>query len=465
MKELLMTMLENLIYDITSSAIKNWKDRYKWKRFLRELRRDISRFCKKNESIYIDSSAFDYFIRNADFLGNVVRRSIATKLEKSEKEFLRNEIKKAKEIAVAEGIIFENSEERVIQDLYYLIRDVVGTYYRNSLSVEQRYMVTLCLNQLAELKEAVNANHEENQKKFDEIRNVIKEEGKLNNTKAALIAELLSKELYEGRIQEFDDLAIAVKDKSDDLSLFYGCLSQIIYSDSCANAVKRIADISNAGIRDNAVRTVLPILLFRDESIKGLLEATTTRFLRDIVDSLISGSKERIFSEEITYDNGLEIHNFTLNKKLVREEEKLIRLLVILFLHQKRIRNIQFAMEKVENGKHTWLTDILIADKKVEGLISNNTGDNSQKLNIVINEILQHKEIYDRLCKKSRSFFYSVLVKAYLGINKIDEAEKYVPKDLMQERPLSDYVYAIRIEKRKVELDEVYNYSVRNETY
>ena len=297
MKELLMTMLENLIYDITSSAIKNWKDRYKWKHFIRELRRDISRFCKKNESIYIDSSAFDYFIRNADFLENVVRRSIATKLEKSEKEFLRNEIKKAKEIAVAEGIIFENSEERVIQDLFYLIKNVVGTYYRNSLSVEQRYMVNLYLNQLAELKEAVNANHEEDQKKFDEIRNVIKEEGKLNNTKAALIAELLSKELYEGRIQEFDDLAIAVKDKSDDLSLFYDCLSQIIYSDSCANAVKRIADISNAGIRDNAVRTVLPILLFRDESIEGLLEATTTRFLRDIVDSLISGSNERIFSE------------------------------------------------------------------------------------------------------------------------------------------------------------------------
>ena len=140
MKELLMTMLENLIYDITSSAIKNWKDRYKWKHFIRELRRDISRFCKKNESIYIDSSAFDYFIRNADFLENVVRRSIATKLEKSEKEFLRNEIKKAKEIAVAEGIIFENSEERVIQDLFYLIKNVVGTYYRNSLSVEQRYI-------------------------------------------------------------------------------------------------------------------------------------------------------------------------------------------------------------------------------------------------------------------------------------------------------------------------------------
>ena len=135
---------------------------------------------------------------------------------------------------------------------------------------------------------------------------------------------MLSKELYEGRIQEFGDLAIAVKDKSDDLSVFYDCLSQILRSERCADAVKRIADISDARIRDNAVRTVLPLLLFRDEAIDGLMEATTVESLRNIVDSLISGNNERIFSEEITLDGGLEIHNFTLNKKLVYEEERLI---------------------------------------------------------------------------------------------------------------------------------------------
>ena len=32
-------------------------------------------------------------------------------------------------------------------------------------------------------------------------------------------------------------------------------------------------------------------------------------------------------------------------------------------------------------------------------------------------------------------------------------------------KPLSDYAYAIRIEKREVGLKEVYDYSVRNETY
>ena len=40
--------------------------------------------------------------------------------------------------------MFANSEERVIKDLYHLIMDRVGTYYRNSLSVEQRHMVSIC---------------------------------------------------------------------------------------------------------------------------------------------------------------------------------------------------------------------------------------------------------------------------------------------------------------------------------
>ena len=48
--------------------------------------------------------------------------------------------------------------------------------------------------------------------------------------------------------------------------------------------------------------------------------------------------------------------------------------------------------------------------------------------------------------QKNPKLFLFCFGKSLLVMDKIDEAEKYVPKDLMQERPLSDYVYAIRIE-------------------
>jgi len=462
---MLAAMLENLIYDITGSAIKKWLDRFRLNSFLKALRKDVSKFCEENECIYINSSAFDYFIRSTDFLKRVIERSIATKLEKSNKEFLRDEIKRAREIAVAEEITFTISEERVIKDLYHLITDRVGTYYRNRLSVEQRHEVSLCLDQLTELKEAVNANRKENCKDHIDILNAIKEDGKLNNSKAAIIADLLSEELREGRIREFDSLATAVKDKSDDILLFYDCLSQILRSEMCQDAVNRIADISDVRIRDCAIRTALPILLFRNELIDSLKKTSTVESLRDIIDGLISNNNEVIFSEEITFDGGLEIHYFTLNKRLVYEEENLIKQLTIISLYEKRIKNIHLAMEEVGKENQNWFTHILIADKKVDDLIIDNLNDNSKELASLIDQVLQFKSLYDGLCKKLRSFYYSVLVKAYLVMDKIDEAENCIPNDLVQERPLSDFVYAIRNEKGQIELTEVYDYSVRNETY
>lgn len=463
MAELLSALLENLIYDITGSAIKNWFDRHRLNKFLGTLKTDVSKFCQDNESIYIDSSAFDFFIRSTDFLKRVIERAISTKLEKSNKEFLRDEIKRAREIATAEGVAFSNSDERAIKDLYRLIADSVGAFYRNKLSVEQRHMVSIYLDQLTELKEVVNANHKAELQEHRDILNAIKEEGRLNSTKASLIADLLSKELFEGRFKDFDNLATAIKDKSDDLAIFYECLTQILRSEGCADAVKRINDISDSRIRDNAVRAALPILLFRKEPMDKLIGATTAGSLCIIVDCLISGNNDGIFKEDVSFDGGLEIHNFSLNKKLVYEEENLIKIVAILALYDRKIRNIHLAMEEV--GKRTWLTDVLIADKRVESLVIENANDNVQELTAVIDQVQQYKIAFDGLCKTIRSFYYSVIVKAYLVMDKIDEAENSVPEDLIQIRPLSDYVYAIRNERRTVDLSEVFEYSVRNETY
>ena len=88
----------------------------------------------------------------------------------------------------------------------------MGAYYHNKLSVEQRHMVSSCLDQITELKEVVNSNHQDDRREHRQILNAIKEEGTLNNTKATLISDLLSKDLFEGRIQDFDNLAAVVRD-------------------------------------------------------------------------------------------------------------------------------------------------------------------------------------------------------------------------------------------------------------
>ena len=64
-----------------------------------------------------------------------------------------------------------------------------------------------------------------------------------------------------------------------------------------------------------------------------------------------------------------------------------------------------------------------------------------------------------------RAFYYSVLVKIYLLMNRLEDAEKIIPEEIKGYRPLSDYVLAIKSEKKEVGIEEIYNYSVKNDTY
>ncbi|SEA17823.1 hypothetical protein SAMN05216349_10638 [Oribacterium sp. KHPX15] len=460
--ELISAILENFIYDITSSGIKSWFDKRRQKKFLKNLRKEIDEFCSRNESIYIDSSAFEYFLRNKRFIEKVIERAIATKLENSNKEFLKIEIKKARDIAKAEEIGFSNDEERIIKDLFHIIDERVGSYYREKLSVEQRHMVSVCLDKLSLLQESVNIGLKNDQK----ILEAINSNKNLTDAEAVIIADLLSKGLREGRFEEFDNLAMVVKGKSNDLAIFQDCLTQIIQADNCADAIKRLADVHNAQVRDNAIRIALPVLLFRREKIEGLSNLASAGALRELASCLEKNEINGILSETVTIDSGLEIHNFEVNKKLAFEEEWLTKQIAVQVLHGKKIRNIYSAMEEIEKNNNSWLTEVLIADRKIEKYIDEvESEDGNARLEAILNSLLQKRDIYDRMGRDIRAFYYSVIAKIHLILGRCDEAEKLLPEDLLVYTPLSDYVIAIKNEKQEIDINEIYEYAVKNDTY
>ena len=463
---LLIAILENYIYDITSSGIKNWFDKCRQKRFLKDIRNAIDEFCKRNGCIYLDSSAFEYFVRNTRFVERVIERATSTKLENSNKEFLKTEIKKAREIANTESIAFSNDEERIIKDLFRIIDDKVGYYYRNKLSVEQRHMVAIYLENISKLQNTVDEFKDRSLANDREILETIRKETKISDAKAVIIADLLSAELRDGRFEQFDNLSAVVKDKSEDLTIYYESLKSIICSEDCADAVRNLAHIQNTEVRDNAIRIALPVLLFRKEAIDTLPDVISAGSLKEIATCLVNGKTEGIFTESISCEDGLEIHNFSMNKKLVFEEEWLTKQIVVLFLFERRIRNIYSAMEEIQKENTTWLTEMLIADRKIEKYIGEVVSqDNTAALSEVLIKLQQNTSVYDHLCSCIRAFYYAVIVKINLLLNKLEGAEKSIPDELKQYRPLSDYVLAIKNEKNEIGIDEICDYAVKNETY
>ena len=464
--ELISTILENYIYEITSSGVKNWFDKKQQKNFLKDVRRDITEFCNKNECVYLDSGAFDYFIRNTRFVERVIEREIVTKINISNEKFINAEIKKARVFAESENVVFSNYEERIIKDLYHLIADKAGNYYRDKLSIEQRHIVAVYLESISKLQNSVDELKDKSLSNQSEIIKMLKSEIRLSDAKSEIIADLFFKEICDGRFSEFDNLAQVVKDKSDDLKIYYECLSCIICSENCADSVNKIAEISNIQVRDNAIRIALPFLLFRKEPFGNFLEFVSSGSLKEIVKCLVNGDIEDIFTESIVYEKGLEMHNITINKKLLLEEEWITRQIAVQLLYDIKIRNVYSAMGEIENGDRTWLSRILIADREIEKYIGQYFPENNESgLEELLDSLKTQKSTYDYLCGCMRAFYYSVLVKIYLLLNRLEDAESIIPEEIKQYRPLSDYVLAIKNEKKEAGLEDIYDYSVKNDTY
>nr|WP_027871156.1 hypothetical protein [[Eubacterium] cellulosolvens] len=466
---LISSILASFIYEITKDNITNWIEKRQQKRFFKETRKCIDEFCRKNKSnTYLDTSAFEYFIRNTRFVKKIVERAIATKLDESKTQFVIEQIEIARDIANREGIIFSNNEEQIIKELFVIIDDRVGDYYRNSLSPEQRFIMTMNLENLSKLHDTVEnfqctsqANDRQILEGIDEIKSGIK----ISDTKASIIAELFAKEICNGRFKEFDDLATAIKDRSEDLAIYHNCLTDIMYSEDCAEAVKKLKDIQSLLVRDSAIRIALPILLFRRENFDSLLDIVDSRSLREIIECLVKNEYDGIITETVSCEKGLEIHSFTINKKLLVEEEWLTKQVVVMLLFDKKIRNIYNSLELGKDNE-TWLTEILMADRKVEKHVGEYVfKDNEVGLSELLDVLQEKKSIYDRLCGCIRAFYYSVLVKINLVLNKIEDADRLIPEELKNYRPLSDYILAVKIEKNEIDIADLCEYAIKNDSY
>ena len=63
----ILPILQNYISEIVLDGNEGLLKKWKHKKFLKRLNKEIIDFCNRNECLYIDSGAFEYFVRETDF--------------------------------------------------------------------------------------------------------------------------------------------------------------------------------------------------------------------------------------------------------------------------------------------------------------------------------------------------------------------------------------------------------------
>ena len=154
--EWLSALVQNFIWEISIDVKRNFTIKRKYKKFFKEIDTGIQEFYKNNECIYLNSSAFQYFIEHHNFVKKIIARATTTEISKSDNEFLQNNIKIAKSIAEREELKFGYNEEQIIKDLFKLINEKTSKFLLRMLSTEQRTIITKTLNSIVGLEEIVN---------------------------------------------------------------------------------------------------------------------------------------------------------------------------------------------------------------------------------------------------------------------------------------------------------------------
>lgn len=438
----ILPILQNYISEIVLDGKEGLLKKWKHKRFLKKLDRAIIDFCDRNECCYLDSGAFEYFVRSTDFLKKIVERAVSTKIEESDKVFFTSWIEKAREIANAEAISFSPNEERLIRDLCNIIENQVRAYYNQKLSVEQKVIVAKHLREFAEMKETIvdgkNEIKKDNKTQTEIILNAIKDASVIGESKAELLSEILITSIWEGRIEEFENLASVVIDKSTDLKNLYECIKNTFIVDTNIDLTDSLGKITNTTIRDNVIRAVAPIRLLNHKTAERLSDYATSSSLKTIIDSIETGDWGKVFTQSISKKSGVEVHNFELNKKLVYEETRLVKQVATVYLYEQRAFNTSDAMMDLAKDVKTWLNRVLIDDRRIDSFLDEYSKEYdgfyefwNEKL--LVDESDDSKSQFIEHCQEGKMLFVFrqslyLLIERLLNYQKYDEAELYISK-------------------------------------
>lgn len=462
----ILTIAESFISEIVLSGKDGCIKRWKYQRFIKSLRNAIMDFCARNECIYLNSSAFEYFVRHSKFVEKTIERAISVKVDMSTKDFQKQMIKEAREIASAEEISFFHSEERLIKDLYRVITDKASTYYNNMMSTEQKRMVSKILSEIKDFRSDVMEAISAENASLTNIQSTLNSFKKVGDAKAEPIVVMLARMMWDGRFEEIDKWMPIIQGKSDDLEYAVKTFKSILSDEGQQNIYANLHAIESTCIRDIVIRNIIPMLVLENANLRMYEDVVSSRSLREIISFIVEGNYSVLFGEKVENDCGVEVHSFEVSRKYMCEEEWLVRQLLVCHLYEMPIYNISNAMEELCEKHRNWLNGLLISEKKIDELgCENYDGHNSGPISEIVKKLKKKEGVYQGLRKEIKELYYTVLFKADACTQWKNAFTYNVPNEVLSWDSISAYVIQKRIDDNDITLDEVYQYCKSKNKY
>lgn len=464
--EWLIVFIQNFIWEISHDVKKDFFTKRKFKRFQKDLDESVREFCCKHEGLYLNSSAFHFFIIRYKFVEDIVSRATATKINKSNKEFLDDCIKAARSIAEHEEIGFGHEEEMLIKDLYKLIDIKVSNFFNEMLSVEQRVIITKMLGGIAELQNDICDLKNDTDRGLSKLNENIKNISKLSEYKECIIANLIFKSLWDNDFYTLNKLEQLIDGKSSSLEKFLKAITFLIIENKSEDSMNQIIIIENKIVRDLAIKALLPVYIFMNQDLTVFESSITSQILCSVVHALSTGDYNCIFQETIDNNQVTEIHLLSLNKKMLCEEEWLVKHVMLLYLYKMQIYNVHEIMKKLIGEDANWFDKLIIADKIIDfNCNKNKVFVDENSIRSIKDDLRKSSETITNYGKNIQVLYWGILLKADSILGEDDVLEEEIPDEIKQCNPIESFLFMKKIERQEIDVCNVYHFAERTGEY
>lgn len=470
MTEFILSLLNSFIYDATTGACVNWFGCWKKKRFEKKLQTEVKDFCKKNENTYIGSEDFQIFLKYHRPLERIMQNAIAGENSNEREQLFDNLLAEAVKSASDIERILSIDDKRMLRSLYSLVDENIRQYYRKMLSEQQRYIVSCNTKTSQSLRNHIDKVAQGQIEELKVIKSMIAECEQLSDYKAKSIANLISKKMWEGDFEELEQIAPVIKDRSRDLSYMLESIELVYFvkNTDLETLKHQISMINNPEVRNCAIKSILPILYFRNQSVGWLKNYALGKNLKNIILAIEENDFSFIFTEKIEEINRIEMYKFVVNKQLLNDEPVLSKMIVVVYLYNmKSVNTAQFMEEFWGEESIAWFIWLLIANRKIDVLQYNSLeNSNKDRIKQIRENFVNQNNTYSKLAIDFQTLFYSMLFKASLyASDGTDDLEKLIPKDLLHEKEIEDLIIESKIKENNVSTEEVLEYCKKTGEY
>lgn len=470
MMEIVGTTIGSILTNMVSSDL--WQrglqlvDRHQVNDFLDETAEWSIDYINSHDGTILTTNRFATFLECEHPIENMLNFLIGSTNTQSKKAFINSQID-----------LFNNSgkdnaplnadDTRLLFEFFDQLYLRMDSFYSRRLAENERYSLQKLMRQLAENSETDRREHSEQQQTLSEIKAMIsRNQYSFNKDSTRKIYQILSDQIWQGKITEVWTLAELLKGKNTDLEFAIEYLLSIVSTLNVFSGIEKIQEkIIDEYIYTDLIRKTICIALF-DKNIEILQQISDrNKTLYVIVQQIINGNFSSFFDMNVRKNKRIKYYDFSL-KNLYPGEKWLVSMIVRLKILELPMINAADIISSIGNASNGFIDRLVAFERSVAELVSLRPLNPEKADNLIKSFAVNSLDIANFKQEYQKKYYLNRLrIEVLYSQEKAWQTISEMPKSIIQDDEIQAVCLQLKIDEGTAAIEELLSICLKSGQY